>query len=170
MSPINAKLGERGASKGAVSDPRYRGGSQKHGSPNTIRQKELCMNVLTYLVLLADVLLWCCKRWVGRWVMCCMRCCFSTTAVLPRYLVDTGGWTGGWLTPFLIHWWYHSVEGHGRAFHIYLMGPPRPRDRATTTAHGGTRSYRRKDVLQPQTRQAGRVETSRPRSPIWRGS
>ena len=34
----NAKLGERGASKGAIPDPRYGGGSLKHGNPNTIQQ------------------------------------------------------------------------------------------------------------------------------------
>ena len=46
--------------------------------------------------------------------------------------------------------------------------PPRPRGRATPVPHGGTRCYWRKNGPQRQTRRAGGVERSRPRSPLWR--
>ena len=60
----NAKLSERGASKAAAPDPRYGGGSQNHGNPNTTQQQTVRerSHVLLY------VLLCCCTWWMGRWV------------------------------------------------------------------------------------------------------
>ena len=50
-----------------------------------------------------------------------------------------------------------------------LRDPPRPRDRATPTSHGSTGPYRPNNRPEHLVRRAGGVQTSRPRSPIWRG-
>ena len=88
--------------------PRYGGGSQKRGSPNTIQHQTVHERALVLLY----VLLCSCTRWVGGWVgewvggwgvvrdavvVPLLYCC--TTVLL--YMVDAGGWMGGsWPYPY----------------------------------------------------------------------
>ena len=80
---LNTKLGDRGASKGALPDPRYGEGTVKTWkSQCDTAAHYLCMNVITYCCTGTCY----CASVHGGWVGCCTcRCCSAVVVPRPPY-------------------------------------------------------------------------------------